>query len=211
VIYELERSDSTKKTRVPIEDVFAISYALGVAPLAMVVPEDDDKVVRVTENEPLRARDARAWLRGDLPMGLGDGPQGLESFYRSHTPGGGPHDDVVHEHPQAGQLRQVRQAFDVVAGALAELPPSSMYRDFATRRSSDEWEDAVANVQRAQTGLQLVLQLLEAVQRNLKRRQKELLKWGDLPVDLVGSDPTQLDVDPPDPEAWASEAKRRRK
>jgi hypothetical protein len=60
---------------VPLEDVLALSFALGVSPLHMVVPFDPDKRVVVASNagegqwKPGMTTDViRQWLRGEEPL-----------------------------------------------------------------------------------------------------------------------------------------------
>lgn len=48
----------------PLDKVFAIAVALGVAPVHLIVPRDDDAEVAVAPKLTLPAAQARRWIRG---------------------------------------------------------------------------------------------------------------------------------------------------
>ena len=58
---------------VSLDEAIAIAAVLGVSPLHMVVPPDDD-TVQLTPRQAVSAADARAWLRGISPLREADEP-----------------------------------------------------------------------------------------------------------------------------------------
>jgi transcriptional regulator with XRE-family HTH domain len=65
VLTKLERNDR----QVTLEDVFAFAVALGVAPVHLLVPLDDDEQVAVVPTRSFSAVVVRGWLRGLYPAG----------------------------------------------------------------------------------------------------------------------------------------------
>jgi transcriptional regulator with XRE-family HTH domain len=63
-------SNPEKARRVTLEEVLAISYALGVSPMYMVVPLDrmEPRVAVMGNIQPADPEDVRLWLRGDQPL-----------------------------------------------------------------------------------------------------------------------------------------------
>lgn len=58
-----------KGTRgVSVDDVLAFSAALGVSPLSMIVPLEDEATLDVTPALEVDAQQARAWVRGQRPL-----------------------------------------------------------------------------------------------------------------------------------------------
>lgn len=55
-----------------LEDVLAFALALGVAPVHLIVPDDDEAALAIAPNRPELAPVARAWIRGDWPLGDAD-------------------------------------------------------------------------------------------------------------------------------------------
>jgi transcriptional regulator with XRE-family HTH domain len=53
---------------VSLDDAFAIAAALGVAPVHLLVPLDDEAALEVVAGVPVPAPLARAWIRGTLPL-----------------------------------------------------------------------------------------------------------------------------------------------
>ena len=53
---------------VSVEDLFALAAALGVAPVHLLVPLDDEAALEVTPSVAVSAQLARAWIRGRLPL-----------------------------------------------------------------------------------------------------------------------------------------------
>jgi transcriptional regulator with XRE-family HTH domain len=66
---------------VSLDEAVAISAVLGVSPLHMFVPLDDDEDSRVTPQMGVAATDARAWARGMRPLGEED-----ERLFYAQTP-----------------------------------------------------------------------------------------------------------------------------
>ena len=59
----------TRARNVSLEDALAISAALDVAPLALMLPQDDDELVAITPSAQTIAADAaRDWIMGNLPI-----------------------------------------------------------------------------------------------------------------------------------------------
>jgi transcriptional regulator with XRE-family HTH domain len=65
---------------VTLDDVIAIAAALGVSPLHMIVPLDDNGA-QLMPSLTVPAADARAWLRGQLPLREAD-----ERLFYAQTP-----------------------------------------------------------------------------------------------------------------------------
>jgi hypothetical protein len=53
---------------VSINDVFALAAALGLNPVHLLTPLEDDATVAVTNRVLLPAKNVRAWIRGDVQM-----------------------------------------------------------------------------------------------------------------------------------------------
>jgi transcriptional regulator with XRE-family HTH domain len=72
----------TRAKNVPLETVLAVSFALGVAPLHMIVPFDRDaKVSIISRKQPVGPIMARRWIAG-LDTLLDEDPQ----FFFTETP-----------------------------------------------------------------------------------------------------------------------------
>jgi transcriptional regulator with XRE-family HTH domain len=68
VINRIEQG-GVRAGNVSVEDLLALAAALGVPPVHLLVPLDDDAELAVTPGvPPLPAREARAWIRGFLPL-----------------------------------------------------------------------------------------------------------------------------------------------
>jgi 8-oxo-dGTP pyrophosphatase MutT (NUDIX family)/transcriptional regulator with XRE-family HTH domain len=80
----LDASGITRMERgtrgVTLDDVIAIAAALGVSPLHMIVPLDDNGA-QLTPSLTVPTADARAWLRGQLPLDQAD-----EHLFYAQTP-----------------------------------------------------------------------------------------------------------------------------
>src|SRR6266511_1650857 len=57
------------KRQATLEDIFAFAVALGVAPVHLLVPLDDDEQVAVVPTRSFSAVVVRGWLRGLYPAG----------------------------------------------------------------------------------------------------------------------------------------------
>jgi transcriptional regulator with XRE-family HTH domain len=71
--YQKSRETLTKLERgtyrnASVDDVFALAAALGVAPVHLLVPLDDEAALEVVPGVPVPARIARAWIRGSLQL-----------------------------------------------------------------------------------------------------------------------------------------------
>jgi len=65
--------------RVSVDEAITISAVLGVSPVHMLVPLNDDETVQLAPRLPaVRTVDARAWLRGQRPLSQAD--EGLFYF-----------------------------------------------------------------------------------------------------------------------------------
>src|SRR4051812_1497139 len=53
------------KTRAGLETVYALAAALGVAPVHLLAPLEDNAVVAVTPARSATATELRAWIRGN--------------------------------------------------------------------------------------------------------------------------------------------------
>lgn len=58
----------TRAANVSLEDVLAISLALGVAPINMLAAEDLTEPVTVTPNTVVTGETVREWVRGERPL-----------------------------------------------------------------------------------------------------------------------------------------------
>jgi transcriptional regulator with XRE-family HTH domain len=60
-----------RRASVSVQELFALAYVLGVAPVHLVVPPaDDEQEYRIVPNElPVSVVDTRAWIRGQRPLG----------------------------------------------------------------------------------------------------------------------------------------------
>jgi transcriptional regulator with XRE-family HTH domain len=67
VINRIEQG-RTRAANASIEDLFALAAALGVAPVYLLVPLDDETALEVVPGVPVAPRLARAWIRGELPL-----------------------------------------------------------------------------------------------------------------------------------------------
>ena len=68
------------KRGVSLDQAIAIAAVLGVSPLHMIVPLDDDGI-QLTPQRTVTAADARAWLRGLTPLQEAD-----EQLFYAQTP-----------------------------------------------------------------------------------------------------------------------------
>lgn len=64
-IAKIERGQS--RADASISDVLAFAAALGVAPVHLIVPTDDEGKVAVTPKRELDVAEARRWIRGYMP------------------------------------------------------------------------------------------------------------------------------------------------
>lgn len=53
---------------VQLDEASAIAAALGVSPLALLLPDDPEEMVALAPKLKVRAEEARAWFRGDEPL-----------------------------------------------------------------------------------------------------------------------------------------------
>jgi transcriptional regulator with XRE-family HTH domain len=67
---------------VTLDDVLAIAAALGVSPLHLFVPLDNDERLDVAPGLTAGVLDTRAWIRGQRPLRESDD----DSLFYSHTP-----------------------------------------------------------------------------------------------------------------------------
>jgi transcriptional regulator with XRE-family HTH domain len=58
----LEKGDKAQLT--PVDRIFVLAAALGVNPINLLVPLEDDSVIAITPNTKVSASFARAWTRG---------------------------------------------------------------------------------------------------------------------------------------------------
>lgn len=63
-------SGKGRARRVTLEEVLALSAALGVAPVHLITPLDDDADVAITSRVVTSARLVRGWMRGELLLPL---------------------------------------------------------------------------------------------------------------------------------------------
>jgi transcriptional regulator with XRE-family HTH domain len=69
VIARIEaKSPGSRALKVSLDDVVAIAGVLGVSPLFLFLPLEDDAVVSISPSLELPAEQVRAWVRGDLPL-----------------------------------------------------------------------------------------------------------------------------------------------
>jgi transcriptional regulator with XRE-family HTH domain len=192
VISELERPKTPRSRRVTLNDVMAISYALGVAPLHMIVPLEDDAAVGLTEQvgakeaqqwvAPLGAKTVREWMRGDL--NLGD-----PRVYEREKP--------VAEQPQGSWWP-----------ALSDL--RRWTSNLAARFSAPPLDDdeAMAAIQQVRAALDVIANKVETLRSELRVRELEFVRDGVLPA--LG-DPTVPAVAPISRDDPMSQGARRRR
>jgi hypothetical protein len=205
VLYLLEQPSSPKKQTVPLDDVFAISYALGVAPIHMMIPIEDDDVVRVTETEPLSAKTARAWFRGELPLGLGDGREDLEAFYKSEAP--------AEEQPSSptshGPLRKLRLLIELLSREMDGLPPDFIHDP--TKLDDERYTNLATGLLHAEQVAGILVTTAEEAAKEIRNKRNQLQRWRVLPPDFESTDATQPSVEPLAADSWITESVARRK
>jgi len=73
VVARLEsKKPSTRAVNVSLVDVLAFSAALGVSPVFLFLPLDDDVPVQVAPKLELPARHVRSWVKGNVPLRADD-------------------------------------------------------------------------------------------------------------------------------------------
>lgn len=87
--YPMARSTITKiegggkrAENASVTDVLALAAALGVAPVHLLVPLEDDVHLQITPGNELPAPLARAWIRGQLPIDFTPAEDDLRTFLR---------------------------------------------------------------------------------------------------------------------------------
>ena len=75
-------SGRTKGRKVSIEELLILAAALGVSPIHLLVPLDDESPVAVTPEVTRSARSVRAWIRGQIPLREAD----ARTFYSEAPP-----------------------------------------------------------------------------------------------------------------------------
>lgn len=74
---ELNRSvltnlENNRRQAVTVDELLTLALALGVAPLHLLIPTDDDARVAITPNSDVDAAYARQWAIGEQPLVNGD-------------------------------------------------------------------------------------------------------------------------------------------
>ena len=65
VVNRIEQG-GTRAGNVSVEDLLALAAALGLAPVNLLVPLEDEALYEVVPGVPVAARLARAWIRGEV-------------------------------------------------------------------------------------------------------------------------------------------------
>jgi transcriptional regulator with XRE-family HTH domain len=60
--------ESRARRRVDINELFLLAAGLGISPIHLIVPFDDEEKVEITPKIALFADEARAWIRGQQPL-----------------------------------------------------------------------------------------------------------------------------------------------
>ena len=111
--------ENGRRTRVSVEEVFALAYALGCAPVHLLTPSEEDERVspfpKAFASRPdqeqgpgVTPRDLRGWIRGDAPL-----PEAIPS-QRERARG-------MHEHDTAEEVQLHRAAEHAAIKAIDEL------------------------------------------------------------------------------------------
>jgi transcriptional regulator with XRE-family HTH domain len=156
VLSEIEDPTRKRSQRVTLNDVFAISYVLGVAPVHMVVPlEDDGPLVAITPDAPVDSSTARRWIRGDIAL---DDP----SFYDTQKP--------VQERDQTqwAALRELKRCVDDLAVSFPQLPSGD----------DEELANFVLNVR---VQLELVQNKLDGLLLEMRKIERHCIQRGLIP------------------------------
>jgi transcriptional regulator with XRE-family HTH domain len=142
--YEKSRSTLTKLEGgqyrgVSVDDVFALAAALGVNPVHLLTPREDDATVLVTPKVKLPARTVRAWIRGQITSGLLLIPE--VDFTR-----------LPESELRAMTARYVRSKLESALQGVSPLERSLMGIDIdeQVRKSTDEFIDTIRNPKEAE-------------------------------------------------------------
>lgn len=139
VIENLERSTAGKRGRrdITVEDWLALSYALSVPPLALLLPIGESDAVEVVPGVTIHPDLARRWIDGDVPQVTSDryvtGDVGAYQaaaaallFYRDHVAAASRVDDAENqvrqrEYTDGRDSSQAVEARRAYADALTDL------------------------------------------------------------------------------------------
>lgn len=75
----------TRANRAPLEEVLAFAAALGVAPVHLLAPLEDDATVQVTGAITAPAPRLRLWVRGGYPLRDDDAERFVSEMPRSEV------------------------------------------------------------------------------------------------------------------------------
>jgi transcriptional regulator with XRE-family HTH domain len=147
------RSDVTRSDNVTLNEVVALSVALGVALIHMVVPpESDDAPVRLVPNRVADpALTARRWARGE--QALGD-----EGFYWTQVPA----------REQLAKWTPLKGLQEGVAALVARFP---------TLPGKDD-EEAAHGIQEMRSMLNVIDSYVKAMSNQLGTKERRLIREG---------------------------------
>lgn len=75
--------ESGRRESISVDELFVLARALGVAPVHLLVPVDDDAHMATTPSETAVARHVRRWVTGDQPWAGSD----AETYWSEAPPG----------------------------------------------------------------------------------------------------------------------------
>jgi hypothetical protein len=149
VIAEIETATKPRSRRVTLNDAVAMSAALGVAFVHMVVPIDDEEGVELTPDLRVSAPTARRWFRGE--RALGD-----PHVYESQRPAS------EQDFSLAPALTELR---NLVADLIATYPRGSF--------DDDEAEVVAQNIAMSRQLVEIIGVKTEGIRLDLIRKQQQ--------------------------------------
>jgi transcriptional regulator with XRE-family HTH domain len=67
--FTVQNLENGRRATLSVEELLALAFVLDVAPIHLMVPtEDDGRLYAVTPEEQTPADEARAWIRGKMPL-----------------------------------------------------------------------------------------------------------------------------------------------
>lgn len=142
----IKKIETGSKKTIDVNEVLALSAALSVSPLHMLVPIDDDTPIEVTPKTVADPPTIRQWIRGTNPLDA-DWRRGSEAIQA--LPDVDDEDGGTYPHPD-----RVAASADAAADwriYATEIPDSEMSDHFASaRQTRARWlEEAPAEIEKA--------------------------------------------------------------
>ena len=125
------KRSKTKARKVTVEELFLLAAALGVSPLHLVLPLDDQSRVEISPTITRPAKQIRAWVRGQMPLERRDA-----RMYYTEAP---PHEfqeilDAAEHHRFAREAAIAAQLEDRIAAIADGTAPPSTASDLVPAR-----------------------------------------------------------------------------